>query len=91
MISINKGENKMTNENKKIEQVKLLNGKLAYSAKEIVNAVEKAVLTDNTYKANTFELNCLLMNVLENLNHFNREEHQKVFSAIQDSNLHKEI
>lgn len=75
----------------KLDQKQLLNGKLAYSAKEIVNAVEKAVLQDDTYKADTFELNCLLMNVLQNLNHFNREEHQKVFSAIQDSNLHKEI
>ncbi len=81
----------MTNEDKKLEQTKLLNGKLAYSAKEIVNAVEKAVLTDDIYKAGSFEMNCLLMNVLENLNHYNREEHQKVFSAINDSNLHKEV
>ena len=41
-------------------------------------------------KEDSFEMNCLLMNVLENLGHYNREEHQKVFSAIHDSKLHKE-
>tara|TARA_R100000008_G_C3423695_1_gene86150 strand:+ start:73 stop:330 length:258 start_codon:yes stop_codon:yes gene_type:complete len=80
----------MSQEKNKLEQKKLLDGKLAYSAKEIVNAVEKAVLADGIYKTDTFEMNCLLMNVLENLNHFNKEEIQKAFSAINDSKLHKE-
>ncbi len=80
----------MSEEKNKLEQKKLLNGKLHYSAKEIVNAIEKAVLADNIYKEDSFEMNCLLMNVLENLGHYNREEHQKVFSAIHDSKLHKE-
>ena len=81
----------MSQENNKLDQKQLLNGKLSYSAKEIVNAVEKAVLEDNTYKTeDSFTLNCMLMKVLDNLKHFNREEYEKVFSAINDSNLHKE-
>ena len=80
----------MTNQKTLAEKRDLLNGKLWYSAKDITNAVEKAVLEQDLLKEDSYEMNSLLMDVLSNLNHYNKVEHEVVFSAINDSKLHKE-
>jgi len=51
--------------------------KKTYSALEITNAVEK-VLLDHGYSAvDSYETNNFLMNVLENLGHYNNNEGDK--------------